>query len=44
MRVIFQATKLKYPAIDKSYVVYKVMKHFQPYLLKNILSSLFYTK
>ena len=36
MSVVLQGPKLNYPNIDKhSYVVYKVVNQFQPYLLKN---------
>jgi len=36
MRESMRGTELNYPAIDKQeYVIYKVVKHFRPYLLKN---------
>jgi hypothetical protein len=36
MRTNLQGPKLNYPSIDKqSYNVYKVVKHFRPYILKN---------
>ena len=36
MSASMQGPELKYPSIEKqAYVVYKVVKHFRPYLLKN---------
>jgi hypothetical protein len=36
MSTNLQGTKLKYPAIEKqAYVVYKAVKHFRSYILKN---------
>ena len=36
MSASMQGTELNYPAIEKqAYVVYKVVKHFRPYLLKS---------
>jgi hypothetical protein len=36
MRTNLQGAGINYPAIDKhAYVVYKVVKHFRSYILKN---------
>jgi len=36
MNTGLQGTKLNYPAIDKQdFVVFKVVKHFRPYLLRS---------
>lgn len=41
MRIGLQGEKLNYPDIDKqAYVVYKAVKHFRPYILKNHVTVL----